>query len=315
MSCPVCGSDREPFVLTGVRDRVTRETFRLLRCPRCGFARTDPVPPSLDRYYPERYRRYGGLSAAVLRSLYRGRVRSWLKDLPAGGRALELGSGTGWMLEALRGAGWHAAGTERTAAAAAIAAASGADVRVGGLEAFADDPAFDLVVMFHVLEHLADPMAALRAAHERLAPGGVLVLGLPNLASWQSRMTGRHWMHLDVPRHLVHFSPSSMRAALAAAGFRVERIGFRSFEHDPLGWVQSWLDALGFEQDVILGRLTGLRTGRGSPAATAAAFALAVPLGIVAWPLSFASWVFGAGAIMEVRAVREPTGASASGRR
>ena len=305
MTCAICGSTGEPIVTTGVGDHVTHETFRLLRCKACGFTRTDPVPPSLDAYYPERYRRYGRLSSLILRSLFRRRVSAWLARLPSRGRALELGSGTGWMLEALRAAGWDAAGTERTADAARIAAdASGADVRVGGLEAFPAEPVFDLVVMFHVLEHLADPMAALRGAAERLRPGGVLLLGLPNIASWQSRVTGRHWMHLDVPRHLVHFSPHTIALATQQAGLRVETIGFRSYEHDPLGWVQSWLNVLGFEQDLILKRLTGLPVTSGA-ARTAAALLLAIPLGIVAWPLAILSWASGRGAIMEVRAMRE----------
>ena len=303
-ACAICGSVDEPQVTRGVRDHVTDEEFRLLRCPRCGFTRTDPVPESLDRYYPARYRRYGRLSSWILRSLYRRRVASWLAHLPARGRALELGSGTGWMLEALRGAGWEAAGTERTAEAARIAAASGADVRVGGLEAFAGEPAFDLVVMFHVLEHLDDPLGALRDAAARVRPGGALVLGLPNVAGWQSRMSGRNWMHLDVPRHLVHFSPRTIGLALGASGFRVAHIGFRSYEHDPLGWVQSWLNMLGFEQDLILKRLTRLPVRSGA-AATAGAFALALPFGAVAAVLSAASWAMGTGAVMEVWAVRE----------
>lgn len=314
MTCDVCGAQGEPAVTTGARDQVTHETFRLLRCRRCGFTRTDPVPASLDEYYPERYRRYGRLSSLVLRTLFRRRVSAWLSRLPARGRALELGSGTGWMLEALRDAGWDAAGTERTAEAARIAASSGAEVRVGGLEAFPTEPVFDLVVMFHVLEHLEDPIGAIRDAAARLRPGGVLLLGLPNIAGWQSRMSGRHWMHLDVPRHLVHFSPDAIGRALGATGFRVDRVSFRSYEHDPLGWVQSWLNMLGFEQNLIIKRLTRLPVTSGA-GGTIAAFALAVPLGIIAWPIAFASWAFGAGAIMEVRAVREPRGASVSGPR
>ena len=304
MTCDVCGAKGDPAVTTGVRDHVTHEAFSLERCKSCGFTRTAPVPASLDRYYPERYRRYGRLSSLVLRTLFRRRVSAWLSRLPARGRALELGSGTGWMLEALRAAGWDAAGTERTAEAARIAATSGAEVRVGGLEAFPPEPVFDLVVMFHVLEHLADPAGALRDAAARLRPGGVLLLGLPNVASWQSHMSGRNWMHLDVPRHLVHFSPATITRALGANGFRVERIGFRSYEHDPLGWVQSWLNMLGFEQDLILKKLTRLETSSGV-GATLAALALAVPLSIIAWPLAALSWARGAGAIMEVRAIRD----------
>jgi hypothetical protein len=111
-------------------------------------------------------------------------------------------------------------------------------------------------------------------------------------------------MHLDVPRHLGHFSPDSIRLALAKTGFDLTSIDFRSPEHDPLGWTQSVLDALGFEQAVLLKRLIGLPGRRGGIAGTALAFALAVPLTVVGFALAAASWQARAGAVMQVWAVR-----------
>jgi SAM-dependent methyltransferase len=121
---------------------------------------------------------------------------------------LEIGSGTGWMLGAFRARGWTAAGSERsTAGAIAARDASGVPMFVGDLAAVRPGATCDLIVMFHVLEHLADPKGALLDAAARLRPGGALVLGVPNIGSWQARFAGRHWLHLDVPRHLCHFMP------------------------------------------------------------------------------------------------------------
>ena len=305
-SCVVCGSIDEPRIRGGVRDYVTGDRFDVVQCRRCGFATTHPVPASLDRYYPPRYRRFNPFAAFVLHYLYLRRVGGWVARLGPSGLALEIGSGTGWMLRALRERGWRVVGSERSAeAAAASRAAAGVPMFAGDLEAVRPAPVLDLIIMFHVLEHLADPLAALRAAAARLRPGGTLVLGLPNNASWQARVAGSYWMHLDVPRHLCHFSPDTIERALSLTGFRMIRITFRSFEHDPLGWIQSGLDALGFEQGFVLKRLVGMHERRSGPLATLGAYLVALPLGVISVPLALASWPARAGAVMEVWAVRE----------
>jgi SAM-dependent methyltransferase len=288
-----------------VRDYVTGEEFQLLQCRSCGFALTDPVPLSMDRYYPPRYRRFNPLAAFVLRRLYLRRVDDWLARLPTTGLALELGSGTGWMLRALRERGWLAVGSERTVAVAVAARdAAGVPMFVGDLDAIRDEPLLDLVVMFHVLEHLPDPVTELRAIARRVKPGGTLILGVPNIASWQARVLGSQWMHLDVPRHLVHFSSDAIERALRASGFRIARVNFRSFEHDPVGWVQGGLDRLGFEQGLLV-KLLARMERRSGPLNTLAAALLTVPLGALGFVLALASWRVGAGAVMEVWAVRE----------
>ena len=267
---------------------------------------TDPVPLSMDPYYPPRYRRFNALAAFVLRRLYLRRVDGWHARLPKAGVALELGSGTGWMLRALRERGWLAVGSERTVTAAAAARdAAGSPMFVGDLSAIRDQPVLDLVIIFHVLEHLADPQAALAAIARRVKPGGTLILGIPNIASWQSRFAGPSWMHLEVPRHLCHFSPDAIERALGASGFRMSRIDFRSFEHDPFGWVQSTLDRLGLEQSLLVKVLARMSDRRSGFLTTLAAVLLAIPLGAIGLVLALASWRAGAGAVMEVWATRD----------
>jgi len=136
-------------------------------------------------------------------------------------------------------------------------------------------------------------------------PGGTLILGIPNIASWQSRFAGRSWMHLEVPRHLCHFSPESIERALGASGFRMTRIDFQSFEHDPFGWVQSTLDRLGFEQSLLVKLLARMQDRRSDVLTTLVAALLAIPLGVIGLVLALASWRAGAGAVMEVWATRE----------
>jgi methionine biosynthesis protein MetW len=147
--------------------------------------------------------------------------------LPAGGRVLDLGCASGGLLALLRDRAGHLAGLELSATAAR-AAAQVADVVVQGA---LEDPelpfeagSFDLVVLADVLEHLADPLAALRRATGWARPGGALLLSVPNIAHWQARLTivrGRWPAHdsgtFDAS-HLRWFTRDSVAALLADAG-------------------------------------------------------------------------------------------------
>jgi SAM-dependent methyltransferase len=303
--CPICDAGVLGPARYRARDRVTGEVFDLVRCTGCGFARTDPLPAEMDRYYSSSYRQYGRIAAAALRGLYRRRVARWRRHLPDQGVALEIGAGQGWMLRALLEAGWSAMGSERTyEAAATLRDVSGAPVFVGDLAAVRSGAAMDLLIMFHVLEHLPDPVVALQAASERLAHGGVLILGIPNIASWQAMFARSSWLHLDVPRHLCHFTPRAIECALTRSGFRVIRISHRSFEHDPLGWTQAILSRFGFGDSSVLSLLSRAPFREQQPVNVLATALLFVPLTLLGIVLSLASWTVGRGAVMEVWAVR-----------
>ena len=141
-----------------------------------------------------------------------------------GATALDIGSATGVFLGRLRDKGWEVWGVEPgVEAGQASIALLGLDpdrVRLTTLEE-ADFPSetFDLVTMSHVLEHLHDPLAALKKVNTWLKPTGRLKLWCPNYDSLERRIFGRYWLGLDVPRHLYHFTPASLAALLATAGF------------------------------------------------------------------------------------------------
>lgn len=303
--CALCGSTSASVALPRVTDYVTGQCFQVRRCTGCGLAATTPRPAVLDAYYPPAYRRYGGATAAVLRLLYRWKTAGWLRHLPQQGRALEVGCGPGWMLRALRDRGWQVSGSERGVDGARVAAAAnGIPTFVGGLDAISPAARLDLVILFHTLEHLEAPVEMLRHSAGVLAPGGVVVVAVPNIASWQARVFGRWWFHLDVPRHLHHFSPATLTAACERVGLQVVRTRFVSFEHDPYGWVQSALNWMGFRQNLLTRMVMGMdREGAGLTTLvpmTAIAGLLAIP----SLALSVISWMAGSGGLMEVWAVK-----------
>ncbi|MBW3614901.1 MAG: FAD-dependent oxidoreductase, partial [Actinobacteria bacterium] len=102
----------------------------------------------------------------------------------------------------------------------------------------------DAITLWHVLEHVDDPAAALRRLRGWLAPGGVLLAGVPNLASWQARLGGPRWYHLDLPRHRTHFTPAGIEALLERCGFEVLAVEHRLLEHNPFGLWQSLVSRL-----------------------------------------------------------------------
>ena len=142
------------------------------------------------------------------------------------GRALEVGIGNGQYAAMLKRLGWQVEGVELDPTAAANTSRRyKIPVSVGTLEA-ARFPAgsFDFLSMFHVIEHLPDPIATLRECRRILRPGSRIMLRTPNFDSNTRRAFGKFWRGLEAPRHLVVFNPNSLEQALATAGFSVARI-------------------------------------------------------------------------------------------
>src|SRR4051812_4722180 len=136
--------------------------------------------------------------------------------LRPGAELLDVGAGKGRFVAYARGAGYAARGIEPSARG--VEAAGAVVERAGWQDAEVAPASLDAVSFWHVLEHLDDPGAAVARAAGWLRPGGVLLAGTPNLASWQARWSGGAWYHLDVPRHRVHFTPRGLEALLRRAG-------------------------------------------------------------------------------------------------
>jgi SAM-dependent methyltransferase len=257
-----------------------------------------PQPDKLDPYYPPNYRRYGQVASSILKILYSLRIRRWVKRFERPGIALELGCGNGMMLYSLMQMGWHVVGIERSLEMAAFSRHRvGLPIFAGGLEAVMPKPCFDLIILFQVLEHMPDPLTTLRQCANLLNPLGKLIIGVPNLDSWQAKYAGPDWFHLDVPRHLFHFSPTSLRNALCLANLTIADISYVSLEHDPYGWIESILNKKRSQQNMItrqLMRLDSVVSG------VAEVFLLAGLLLVPSIFISLVSWTRKAGALMQV---------------
>jgi SAM-dependent methyltransferase len=300
--CLICQfSDTAP--LLNARDHLTGDDFQVFVCKQCGGAFTTPMPQNLERYYPASYRDYRPWSRRIFEFMYRLQTRRWSRNLGAPGFALEIGCGHGWMLNALRSHGWRVCGTERNPASARFATKElHLPVVVGDLSALHATPTFDLMIMHHVLEHLPNPQGMLRQCAERLNDSGTLIVAVPNRASWQFRASGAQWFHLDVPRHLSHFTPACLERICASAGLRVARIRYVSLDQDPFGWMVSSLNCMGFPQTRWLHWLAG--RDRELSFKNVVMLLLSPLLLLAGFFLAPASWLARAGACMEVHIVR-----------
>lgn len=236
IACNLCRCPSATHWLTSI-NRVAGESFDVVQCPHCGLRYTSPRPTAdeLAAYYPEPPP--PPRSARILRRWLRRRRALWSAAGLPPGRALEIGCGDGWMLDALRRLGWDVVGTERSPQGAARARSLGLDVRVGELAGcgFALQ-SFDLMILWHVLEHLHDPLGTLTEVRRLTRPSGRLVVAVPNVASWQARVAGRRWFHLDLPRHLYHFDPQTLAATLGRAGFHIQTWSFSCLAYEWRGW-------------------------------------------------------------------------------
>ncbi len=304
-TCELCGAAGASVCLEEAADYVTGVTFDIRRCHQCGLAWTDPPPSSVEDFYPSFYRKYKSRALWALRRLYTLRVRGWARRLPGGRRALDVGCGDGWMLSAMRALGWQVVGSEISVSKARSATeANQVAVFVGELDALHSSAQFDFIILFQVLEHVSEPFTVLRRCADLLSSGGAIVVAVPNFSSWQARLFGKSWLHLDVPRHQYHFSPKNLRYAMEKAGLKVVRTRFASLEHDPYGWVQSTLNSIGFKQNRLMKFLMGAREQDTSITTVAVMIGLSVVLVIPSLLLSIVSWAAGDGAIVEVWCVK-----------
>lgn len=259
-ACARCRSTEVRLLHWG-RDYLAGDVLPVGECIPCrlvrtGFGGSDPAAGDGcgAGYYGVRGRRFRGFMERAIRWFRRRRARLLDRHHPGPGRVLDVGCGRGLMLAFLKGAGWECVGTERSAELAnAVRQDHALDVRVSARLADCDfmPQSFDVVTMWHSLEHVGDPVDALAAANGLLRPGGLLLLEVPNVASWQARIGGPVWFHLDVPRHRYHFSPETLRAVLGGCGFEVIRTWTVSLEYGFYGMWQTLLNRVTSEPNVL----------------------------------------------------------------
>jgi SAM-dependent methyltransferase len=248
--CMACGCSRFSI------DPTSSERFSLVRCAGCGVAFTNPKPSGadLEKHYSETY--YGPENVKFLPVLEKivdritKRRARWIdKKIRGHSRVLEIGCGRGLLLKALSHLGHECHGTERSNLAATRAQSIvGVKIYTKPLEQCRlPENYFDVVILWHVLEHLEYPAQTLTHVTNLLRKRGVLIIEVPNLSSWQARLAGKHWFHLDIERHLYHFTAKGLNILLESRGLQIVKMTTFSWEQCPFGALQTFLNCLGVQ--------------------------------------------------------------------
>jgi SAM-dependent methyltransferase len=243
IACPLCGARDKREVLRA-RDLLFARpgTYPLVRCAGCQMEYVSPRPTgsALARHYPDDYFGYSlhedapRLMQPFLRAAARGislrrlrYVENVMGKLTPQAQILDVGCGVNRLLQCIaEERGCTGTGLDfKPEIVAYVRDRLKMPIVQGSLgEVELPEHAYDLVLMMEYLEHELDPRRVLNEARRITRPGGYLALELPHIATWPGRMFGRFWWNLDIPRHLMFFTPDTLARMLGECGYELVRV-------------------------------------------------------------------------------------------
>jgi SAM-dependent methyltransferase len=229
-SCLNCGAEGGELWARArdIEYRTGDEPYAFFRCSECGVLFIQPVPSDrLGEIYPPNYYSFDHDRASwvfrVKQAMDRRFLARWVRQLPGERLAvLDIGGGTGWLLDVVRGLEARVQDTQVVdldEAAAERARARGHGFFLGRIEDYETSRRFDLILMLNLIEHVENPLAVLQKAAGLLTPGGRILLQTPNYDSWDARLFRSHnWAGLHTPRHWVLYTAPAFERTAARAG-------------------------------------------------------------------------------------------------
>ncbi len=257
--CGICGKDADARRFA--RD-IEKEggSYDVCFCLHCRVGFTVPVPSSavLSRLYASgSYRsddgtRFNVILESFVRYFTVGKARKIRKFHRSRGALLDVGCGRGLFLDIMKKDGWRVTGVEFNEETASYAQRV-YEVNVITPQAMTalPDESYDVIMLYHVLEHMQDPAAVLRTCVRLLKKRGLLFIAVPNMSSLQACLGKSNWFHLDVPYHLYHFTLSGLRRLLLDNSLKIVKVQQFDFEQNIFGWLQTLLNASGIKNNLL----------------------------------------------------------------
>ncbi len=219
--CPICESESLVDVMKIKDHMITQEVFTVQKCSDCDFHFTNPRPSEgvIGNYYKsENYISHSSSKKGIINKLYNN-VRSYtlkqkrriLENLTENRNLLDIGSGTGHFLNECKTNGWNAVGLEPDTDARDFAKNT-FQIDLSPIEQLyqLEKSSFDVITMWHVLEHVFHLQKDVEQISTLLKKEGYFIVAVPNRESWDAKYYQEFWAAYDVPRHLYHFSEKNM---------------------------------------------------------------------------------------------------------
>ncbi len=225
MTCRICNSNDldEPISLREMMFG-TREQFEYFRCRSCDTLQIAEIPLSMAEHYPAEYYSFGGTPGWKERVKLRLKPPprdDWAVGIPATASVLDIGCGSGQTMIAMHRWGFRKLRGFDPFLASPISYSNGIEI-----DNSSPNGSFDVVMMHHALEHVADPRQSLQDARELLNPGGKIVIRIPVRQGKPWRDFGLNWAHLDPPRHFHLWTVAGFESFARDCGLTVESMGF-----------------------------------------------------------------------------------------
>jgi 2-polyprenyl-3-methyl-5-hydroxy-6-metoxy-1,4-benzoquinol methylase len=233
-NCPVCGSPHSSLKFKAKDYTVSNEMFHIVTCDSCQLIYTNPRPAANEAgpyYHASAYISHSDTNEGIVNKLYHA-VRKftlqsktyWIEPEKKGNKELlDVGCGNGHFLAAAKEKGWNINGVELAPETAARAAKLAGLTIAPSLTEIASDKQFQVITLWHVLEHVYEIDEYFQFFKNRLAQDGKLLLALPNPASFDANYFEEYWAAYDVPRHIYHFTPATITALAAKYGFKLKK--------------------------------------------------------------------------------------------
>lgn len=242
-NCPVCDSRKYTKVLTASDYLVSGESFEIMECNDCSLRFTSPIPDEneMGQYYKsDKYishvKRVTSLFDIVYKIVRKFTLHSKRKIVERiaqeeSGTLLDIGCGTGDFLKVMKQSGWEINGVDINDTARKIAEKNTGSVILNQTDFFESKQKYDVITLWHSLEHLYDLKKYLDKISVSLNANGVLIIAVPNYKSYDAEYYQQDWAAYDVPRHLYHFSVEAMVKLMEK--FKFELMHSKQLPFDP----------------------------------------------------------------------------------
>ena len=234
--CPLCGSTKMQPQFSCTDQFATGEEFAIYKCEECSFTFTQNIPDEeeIGRYYESpTYISHSNTNKGLINRIYQLVRKRMLQKkaklvkqltLLEKGKLLDYGAGTGHFARVMAAKGWDVTAIEKSDKARELALKD-FGFEMCPVEALAkiEDKRLDVVTMWHVMEHIQNPDNLWKELHRILNDTGVAIIAVPNSISYDAQKYQEHWAAYDVPRHLWHFTPSTIMRWGEKHGFLLEK--------------------------------------------------------------------------------------------